>query len=160
MVVMVVPGGANGGAWWWHLQWWWWWPARGGPLLCFFLFFVLFVVRLNSGARQRPFDSVSNRGRRQLLFLSCVAVAHGKDSLPCVCEEGAPQRDFTVQKTVVRPLSCASIENARQRVHSRRTAKLGFPVVVVVESSRCAGELGRRCCSRRGGIGAVDPSVK
>jgi hypothetical protein len=35
-----------------------------GPALCYFFFFLLFVGRLNSGARQRTFHAVSKPSRK------------------------------------------------------------------------------------------------
>jgi hypothetical protein len=92
--------------------------ASGGPHPVFFIFFVLFVVRLNSSARQRCWMS-SPPGAPLVAFVCRVcralAVAHNKDCLPCVSEESAQQRDFIVQKSDVRldkkraakPLRCA-----------------------------------------------------
>jgi hypothetical protein len=62
----------------------------------FFLFFVLFVVRLNSGAWQRMFDIISRGCRQLLLFVvhrpwrttkilnrAFFRKVHGKGTLPC-----------------------------------------------------------------------------
>jgi hypothetical protein len=44
---------------------------RAPPCVDFiYFFFVLFTVRLNYSARQRPFEVVSTGGRRQLLFFA------------------------------------------------------------------------------------------
>jgi hypothetical protein len=76
-------------------------------------------------------------------YLLFAMLIHGKGSLPYVPGEGARQWDFTVQKSAVCPLPCASTENARQSlcrapethgkafaVRPRRTAKTVFPVVI------------------------------
>jgi hypothetical protein len=47
-------------------------------------------------------------------FLPCAAHSARQRFLTVRLEEGAWQTDFTVQKTVVCPLPCASIENTRQ----------------------------------------------
>jgi hypothetical protein len=73
-----------------------------------------------------------------LFFAVRHGKTHGKDYLPCVVRRGARQRVFTVQNATVRPLPCAPMKNARQRVAVRfwafavrpwRTAKPLFPVV-------------------------------
>jgi hypothetical protein len=57
-------------------------PAAGPDLCCFFSFFVLFAVRLNSGARQTMLHAVwtpSKLGRRLLAFLCrALHITHGK----------------------------------------------------------------------------------
>jgi hypothetical protein len=81
----------------------------------------LFAVRPIPAARQSPLDAISSvapsvtPGVPSVTFV-CRAphVTHGKVCSPCVIEEGARQREFTVQKATVRPLPCASTKNARQ----------------------------------------------
>jgi hypothetical protein len=84
---------------------WWWWLAGGGPALCFFFIFLLFVVRLNSSARQRCWTPSPWGAPSGAFICRASPVAHDKDCLPCVSEESARQSDFTVQKSVVRSLS-------------------------------------------------------
>jgi hypothetical protein len=50
-------------------------------------------------------------------------VTHDKVCSPCVIEEGARQREFTVQKATVCPLPCASTKNAWQS-HCRAFSSL------------------------------------
>jgi hypothetical protein len=68
------------------------------------------------GARQRASHAVSSRCRQLLFFAVRRGKTHGKDYLPCVVRRGARQRVFTVQNATVRPLPCAPMKNARQRV--------------------------------------------
>jgi hypothetical protein len=105
-------------------------------VLYFFIFFVLivvrervrrtakvpfFVVRPIPTARQSPLDAVSSGAPSVTPVVSSVTfvcraphVTHVKVFSPCVIEEGARQREFTVQKATVCPLPCASTKNARQ----------------------------------------------
>jgi hypothetical protein len=84
------------------------WPWRMAKSLLCRAFFP--------GARQRASHAVSSWRRRLLFFAVRHGKTHGKDYLPCVVRRGARQRVFTVQNATVRPLPCAPMKNARQRV--------------------------------------------
>jgi hypothetical protein len=106
-----------------------------------------FAVRPIPAARQSPLDAVSSVASSVTPVVSSVTfvcraphVTHGKVCSPCVIEEGAWQREFTVQKPTVCPLPCASKKTHGKAfavrflafaVRPRRTAKHVFPVVTI-----------------------------
>jgi hypothetical protein len=74
-----------------------------------------FAVRPIPAARQSPLDAVFSGAPSVTPVVPSVTfvcraphVTHGKVCSPCVIEEGARQREFTVQKATVCPLPCAS----------------------------------------------------
>jgi hypothetical protein len=117
-------------------------PRRGVVTPCrlfrrvVFFFIVLIVVRERvrcaakvpffavhpiPAARQSPLDVVSSGASSVTPVVPSVTfvchaphVMHGKVCSPCVIEEGARQREFTVQKATVCPLLCTSTKYARQ----------------------------------------------
>jgi hypothetical protein len=101
----------------------WWWPADGGPRpVLIFSFFVLFAVRLNSGARQTMLDAVS-RGcwtlsqmcRRLLLFFLSCAGRDTRQRLLTVCFLGRRTTKGLYRAKICRvPFAVRLVENAWQ----------------------------------------------